>query len=241
MNLNTLLRHNYVKTVYPEQDCLITYAYEMDINRFIEKYMVSELNCVDSELLKIIEDNPDISYEKLFGATILIEYIPSLDMAQWNGNQDDDNLFFVEEEFFKMENLNQMVSLVELAYEKEFVYSIDGSYFYDAYELMDIIESDYSEKERSLLKIHKGIKEVQVHEDFVNTNFLIEDICDRAYEFSPDFSDNYINDMEKDKVQIDLNKLILTYLNDNIKQPGMFSVSDIEEITMKEFISNINS
>jgi len=238
MNLNTLLRHNYIKTAYPEQNGLITYSYEMDINRFIEKYINSELNCGDSELLKIIEDNPDTPYETLFGSTVLIEYIPSLDMAQWNGTQDDDNLFFVEEEFFKIKNLSRMVSLVELAYEKEFVYSINESFFYDADELINIINDDYTKEEQSKLTIKKGIKEIKIHEDFVNTKFLIEDICDRAYEFLPDFSDNYINDMEKDKVQSDLNQLILTYLNDNVRQPGMFSVNDIEEITMKEFISN---
>ena len=131
MNLNTLLRHNYIKTAYPEQNGLITYSYEMDINRFIEKYINSELNCGDSELLKIIEDNPDTHYETLFGSTVLIEYIPSLDMAQWNGTQDDDNLFFVEEEFFKIKNF--FLELSPVIFWIIFFFNFEENLFQDFY------------------------------------------------------------------------------------------------------------
>ena len=118
---------------------------------------------------------------------------------------------------------------------KEYVYSLNEQDFYEAEEIS--LEIEYTNDEREC--VYKGEKEPCYHSDFLEASDIIESMADRAYDYSPNYSDIYISGLEVKEVEEGLNKVVLDYLNKNASQPNFFNVKNIKKITLDEFLSQV--
>jgi len=114
-------------------------------------------------------------------------------------------------------------------------YSLNKTYFVDKNEMINILKEEYDEDELKNVTIIRGIKQCYTHETFLNSTDIIEELTNSAYEES-EYSENYIEELEREIHKTNLNKVILEYLNKNVSQPTFFKIKDIETITYNEFI-----
>ena len=118
MNIDRLLELGYEKTIYQEQNDLVTYTYELDIDLFIKLYGEKFPNDEELKLIPISEDMPELSYREIFGKTVLLEYIPSMSLAQWTTiaekEDEDGTLFFDFDEFYENKEIKEAEDVVKL-------------------------------------------------------------------------------------------------------------------------------
>lgn len=102
------------------------------------------------------------------------------------------------------------------------VYSLDEERFYELDDIIDIVDSEYEEHEKSELIIYEGVKSEYTHEDFLRVDWLIKNMKDLAWEES-EYSDSYLSNFSYHKEK-ELEQVILNWFNDNIEQPNFFQV-----------------
>ncbi|MCU7836495.1 MAG: hypothetical protein KZQ83_14755 [gamma proteobacterium symbiont of Taylorina sp.] len=109
------------------------------------------------------------------------------------------------------------------------VYSCNGEdNFTDCWE---DIQHELSENNPvgSIVSVSKGISVLKLHQDFIYAGEIIDSMKERAYEEFDDYADGYLEDIkESDREQ--LKQLIITWFNNNAKQPTFYNVKDIEDI-----------
>jgi len=117
----------------------------------------------------------------------------------------------------------------------EYVYSFNEETFMDIDSLEDEIDERNSEDENiKVTHVYRGEKIVQYHADFFDADYVIEDMTNRAYETCDEYSDNYIQELEDKKHSQNIQKLVLDYLNKNVKQPDFYMVENVQEISIEE-------
>jgi len=118
---------------------------------------------------------------------------------------------------------------------KEYVYSLNEQDFYEAEEISYEIEDEDEQREF----VYRGEIEPLYHSDFLEASDIIESMADRAYDYSPNYSDIYISGLEVKEVEEGLNKVVLDYLNKNASQPNFFNVKNIKKRTLDEFLNQV--
>lgn len=109
------------------------------------------------------------------------------------------------------------------------VYSLDEQYYYDRDDIENMIE----ESDEKIETLYQGECIPRFHIDFLNTNQVIEDMQQRAYECG-EFAEGYLDDFnEEDKQKF--KEHILQFLNQNITQPTFFNVKKTKIISIEEF------
>ena len=105
----------------------------------------------------------------------------------------------------------------------------DPDYILDQIEDDEITDEDF---------VYIADSEFMQHKDYLNISYLIESMCDLAYEDFEDCDDyltEFYKDRNKSEKYIELENLILTWLNKNIKQPNWYEPKNVKKITIKEF------
>ena len=105
----------------------------------------------------------------------------------------------------------------------------DPDYILDQIEDDEITDEDF---------VYIADSEFMQHKDYLNISYLIESMCDLAYEDFEDCDDyltEFYKDRNKSEKYIELENLILTWLNKNIKQPNWYKPKMLKKITIKEF------
>lgn len=108
-------------------------------------------------------------------------------------------------------------------------WTLDESYILD-----QIGEDNYKDNEI----VYIGKASFMEHKDYLNISYLIESTQDLAYEDfegSDDYLSEFIENRNKSKKYIELEDLILNWLNKNINQPNWYNPINIKEITVNEF------
>lgn len=103
------------------------------------------------------------------------------------------------------------------------VFSLDEEYYCDDIEyILDNYESG---------PIYKADEVKKFHSDFIKIDPIIEDIKNSAYDSFGEYTEGYLNDLDKEQ----LNNVLLDYMNKNVKQPRFFGVENVREINIEEF------
>ena len=105
----------------------------------------------------------------------------------------------------------------------EKVYSIDGENFKSWEEIEEEI------KNKDIKEIYEGEKVQKKHFDYIDGDDIIEMMTNRAYDDFDDFAENYCKELEEPEHKKEIEKLILNYLNKNVKQPDFFEVENIRK------------
>ena len=108
-------------------------------------------------------------------------------------------------------------------------WTLDESYILD-----QIGEDNYKDNEI----VYIGKASFMEHKNYLNISYLIESTQDLAYEDfegSDDYLSEFIENRNKSKKYIELEDLILNWLNKNINQPNWYNPINIKEITVNEF------
>lgn len=109
------------------------------------------------------------------------------------------------------------------------VYSLDEEYYYDRDDIECMIEGS----EEPVETLYQGETAPHFHTDFLNTNQLIENMQERAYECG-EFAEGYLDDFNEENKQ-KFKEHILEFLNQNITQPTFFNVEKTKMISIQEF------
>lgn len=113
----------------------------------------------------------------------------------------------------------------------EFVYSLDNEYFDNFDSVMDSVNSEYEPGSRVIL--YKGVPVPVTHEDIVKRCFfkgrLLEFLQEAAYDEYDEYGENYLTDLSDSDEQSIIDKIV-TFLNENVKEPNFYTVKDVEEI-----------
>jgi hypothetical protein len=111
----------------------------------------------------------------------------------------------------------------------EEVWVLDEDYILDQIEDDEITDEDF---------VYIADAKFMLHKDYLNISYLIENMQDSAYEDFEDCGDylgEFIENKNKSKKYDELQDLILTWLNKNIKQPNWYKPKMLKKITIKEF------
>ena len=108
------------------------------------------------------------------------------------------------------------------------VFSLDGDMFYE--NIDDIIDKVSVTK-----TIYVGEKVEKHHKDFININYLIEQMQELAYDVS-EYSEGYLEDITIEHKN-NIEKIILEYMNKYIDKPKFYEVINIKEI-LCEYVDN---
>ena len=105
----------------------------------------------------------------------------------------------------------------------------DPDYILDQIEDDEITDEDF---------VYIADSEFMQHKDYLNISYLIESMCDLAYEDFEDCDDyltEFYKDRNKSEKYFELQNLILNWLNKNIEQPNWYQAKNVKKITIKEF------
>lgn len=116
-------------------------------------------------------------------------------------------------------------------------YSLNGDDWYlnDIDYIIDEIEDNFYTNE---VQVFIGTPEFMQHKDYFNLSSIISDMEESAYE---DFDgiDSYLSEFIENRTKsakyIELENLILNWMNENIAQPYWYNVKNIKSISVKEF------
>ncbi len=72
-----------------------------------------------------------------------------------------------------------------------------------------------------------GMSEPKSHSDFISIDDLIEQAQQRAYEYAPEHSDDYLDGIAKEK-RDELEKIVIAWFNKNAEQPTFYGVGPTE-------------
>ena len=105
----------------------------------------------------------------------------------------------------------------------------DPDYILDQIEDDEITNEDF---------VYIADAEFMQHKDYLNISYLIESMCDLAYEDFEDCDDyltQFYENRNKSEKYFELQNLILDWLNNNIQQPNWYQAKNVKKITIKEF------
>lgn len=119
----------------------------------------------------------------------------------------------------------------------DYVFSTDEEYYYDdvdyILECVEDLEND--EKDNDInITIYVAEKVERKHKEFIDVDSLIERMQELSYDVGGEFSESYLEDITKEQ-KVDMEKVILEYFNENIRQPSFFTVKNVKEIDVEEF------
>ena len=115
-----------------------------------------------------------------------------------------------------------------------YVYSLDEEEYHDYDDIQDMIDESIEEYRECPNTIYKAQKKEHTHNDFICLDDLIDNMKDRADDVAGEWAESYLNDLNKDK-KIELEKLIINWLDNNISKPSFFTVEKEIELTYEEF------
>lgn len=113
--------------------------------------------------------------------------------------------------------------------ESEKVYSTNNEEFYSYEEVIEQLSNDYFSGEK--VEIYEGTSKDYTHSDFFDVYKIVSLAQDRAYDEAGDSAEDYLDDFTAKKIE-KLKKLILNFMNKNLKQPKFCSVENIKKITI---------
>lgn len=113
---------------------------------------------------------------------------------------------------------------------KELAYSLDESLYEDYDSIFDQIEGEDGNREF----VYVGEKIKQTHSNFLDIDSLFESMGKQAYEVGDEWSEDYL-DNELKEHKVNLEKIILEYMDKNITQPNFFLIKNVKKITVEEF------
>lgn len=111
----------------------------------------------------------------------------------------------------------------------KYSYSLNEEDFHDIDYIADQIEED-----SNIISVYIGETLEVKHNNYVNSDNLIEMMQNQAHDDVDELSYDYLEDFNKENTE-ELNKIITDYLNSKIKQPNFYKIGKIEKITVKEF------
>lgn len=107
-------------------------------------------------------------------------------------------------------------------------YSLNGEdYRSDIEDIFDDIKCEHEVGDE--VSYFEAETKKQTHQDFLIIDRLIEDMQEQAYGVAPEYADDYLDDLSNEK-KMELQELVLKWLNDNAKQPTFFMCENPEEI-----------
>lgn len=108
-----------------------------------------------------------------------------------------------------------------------YVYSLTSEEFHDLetimYELLE--EREVGE----IVSVERGVSEVCSHRDLLHPYRVVELLQEQAYEEYGEYSEDYLNDITRDKAD-ELDNLIAEWLNKNCEPPTFWKVTDVKEV-----------
>ena len=116
-----------------------------------------------------------------------------------------------------------------------YVYSLDEEEYHDYDDIQDMIDESIEEYPAT---IYKAQKKEYSHNDFICLYDLIDNMKDKANDIAGEWAESYLNDLNKDK-KIELEKLIINWLDNNISKPSFFTVEKQITLTYEEFKKEI--
>ena len=111
----------------------------------------------------------------------------------------------------------------------QLVFSLDGNMFY---ENIDDIINEISVNNT----IYIGEKVEKYHKDFINIDYIIEQMKELAYDIS-NYSEDYLEDITIEHKN-NIEKIILEYMNKHINQPKFYEVINIKEVLCESVADN---
>jgi len=112
----------------------------------------------------------------------------------------------------------------------EYAYSVDGErYTKDYQEVIDDLREDNLPGEE--VWIYRATTIEYTHADFINVDYIVEQMQDNAIEEGLDWAEGYLDDVENDKGKLkDLEQHIANWFKDNSKDASFFTVENVERI-----------
>ncbi|SET40173.1 hypothetical protein SAMN05216326_12510 [Nitrosomonas marina] len=109
----------------------------------------------------------------------------------------------------------------------DLVYSEDGETFYEYEGIVPYLEFPDGDTQ----EIYQGTKHPFTNSRFMDAESIIEDARDKAWDLAGEFSEGYLENIPKEKVD-ELDKLLADWFDTNVGQPDFYSVKNIKKITI---------
>lgn len=126
-----------------------------------------------------------------------------------------------------LKNYGEIMSNTKNTDKEEKVYSLNSEEFEDYDAIISQLEDEYLPGEK--VTIYEGTAKNYSHSDFFDIYKLISAMQEKAYDEVGDYAEEYFDDITPKKIE-KFNKLIVNWLNKNIKEPKFCSVENIKEI-----------
>jgi len=114
-----------------------------------------------------------------------------------------------------------------------YIYSLNNSDYHEKEDIIEIIKQTDDVK-----TVYRGEKINYTHDDFVSGRDIVENIAEAAYDIADEYSENYTESIDNDKVSDAIKEVVLKYLNENVPQPSFFRIDDVVKMSVEEFKNN---
>lgn len=81
--------------------------------------------------------------------------------------------------------------------------------------------------------VYVAKREDREHKHFIDVKTMLTDMQERA-DGESEWADDYLIDANKEHIK-NIEELILGYMNENLTQPGFFTVENVQKISVAEF------
>ena len=112
----------------------------------------------------------------------------------------------------------------------EYAYSVNGErYTEDYHEVINDLMGENMPGEE--VWIYRATPIEYTHVDFINADYIVEQMQEIAYDEGSDWAEGYLDDIRTDKEKLkDLEQHIARWFKDNSKDALFFTVKDVEKI-----------
>ncbi len=112
----------------------------------------------------------------------------------------------------------------------EKVYSRDGEVYDDLDLIMDELCNYEDLNIGDTVEIYEAVAVKAKHSDFIHGFQIIEGMMEQAYDEHGEWSENYLDDLGREKVK-ELELLVINWLNKNTSAPTFYKVTDVKKIS----------
>lgn len=176
----------------------------------IDRCYIEFDNNKEEVIKRLLELKYDIDYEIMLSQQYTAVYISDNIVLGYIGNTDDLK--------FKLsyEDLNNFVF-----------------YINDTWDDVDYASHYLEDVDQDTIEV--GVKRPITHKDLIVLSDLTENMQDRAYEIAGEYSDDYLHGLSIKQAE-ELEKSIINWFNENVKQPNFGTVLKVKEISREEFL-----
>ena len=113
---------------------------------------------------------------------------------------------------------------------KQVYYSLNGEDYDDLETIFDELIAD-GFKSGTEVEIYEGDAKSFKHSEFVDAEYLIEIMQERAYDKAHEYSEDYLNDLSREKIN-EFGLLISRWLESNAKPPAFWVIENSRKVKM---------